>query len=54
MIEVCKSQDGASSFDRGWGMPFLDDREFHGVHVDKTLSNDHPKILCGVCVKGAL
>ena len=35
-------------------MPVLDGREFHRVHANKTLTNDHSKVFHGGSIKGAL
>ena len=40
-IEVCKSKERVYSLDRGWGMSISDGGEFHRVHVNKTLTNNH-------------
>ena len=37
VIEVCKSEEGVDSLDRGQGMPVPDGGKFHRVHVNKTL-----------------
>ena len=42
-IEVRKPEEGANTFDRGWGFPFLDGRKFDGVHLNLSLANDHAK-----------
>ena len=41
-IEVCKTEEGAYSFDRGWRMPVFDGSEFFRVHVNKALTNNNP------------
>ena len=41
-IEVCKAKEGSYSLDRGRRMPVLNDNEFHRIHVNKTLTNNHP------------
>ena len=42
VIEVRKAEEGAYSFDRGWGMPVFDGNKFCRVHANKTLTNNHP------------
>ena len=54
VIEVCKTQERAHSLDRGRGVPVLDGREFHGIHMDDALSNDHLQVLHGAGIKRAL
>ena len=41
------------SLDRRGRVPFLDGREFHRVHVNKALANDHSKVFHGRGIKGA-
>ena len=52
-IEIRKSEEGADSLDRGGELPILDGREFCGVHVDKSLANDHPQVFHGGGVERA-
>ena len=40
-IEVCKSEEGVDSLDRGQGMPVPDGGKFCRVHVNKTLTNNY-------------
>ena len=51
-IEVRKAKEGAYSFDRGWGMPVFDGSKFRWVHVNKTLTNNHPQVFHGGSVEG--
>ena len=51
--EVCKAKERAYSFDRGWRMPILDGGKFHRIHVNETLTDNHPQIFHGGGVKGA-
>ena len=41
VIEIRKSKERVNTFDGGRGFPFLDSREFDGVHFDLSLSDDH-------------
>ena len=54
VIEVCKPQEGAYSFDRGGRVPFLDGREFCRIHVNEALTNDNSKVFHGGGITGTL
>ena len=42
-IEIRKSEKRAYTLDGGRGFPFLNGREFDGVHLNLSLANDHAK-----------
>ena len=52
-IEVCKAEERAYSFDRGWGMPIFDGSKLCRVHVNETLTDNHPQVFQGGGVEGA-
>ena len=54
VIKIHKPKEGANTLDRGRGFPFLDGREFDGVHLNLSLTNDHAKEFNACNVKGVL
>ena len=40
-VKVHKAKEGVYSLDRGWRMPVSDSREFHRIHANEPLTNDH-------------
>ena len=40
-VKVCKAKEGAYSLDRGRRTPVFDSSKFHGIHANKTLTNNH-------------
>ena len=41
VIEVCKPEKRASTFDKHRGFPFLDGRKFNRIHFNLFLANNH-------------